>query len=180
MKIYFTRHGETPWNRLDNICGRTDLPLTDKGIRQAEELAERLPEGIGHILVSPLLRAQQTAAPCAARLGLTPVTDERLREWDYDDFEGKHRTAPGYMEAKLEFGVRMPHGESVFDLAGRVYPLLQEIPKKYDKDVLIVAHGGICRIIEAYARGMTREQFADFYMGNCELRSFDPEDIWNC
>ena len=177
MTVYFTRHGETEWNTHDYICGRTDLPLTDKGLRQAEELAAKLPSDIGHILVSPLIRAQQTAAPCAERLGLVPVTDERLREWDYGDYEGRHRSTEGYMEAKLEFGVRMPRGESVFDIVSRVYPLLDELPQRYDKNVLIVSHGGICRIIEAYARGMTREQFAGFYMGNCELRSFDTDRV---
>ena len=178
MRVDFTRHGETEWNKADFICGRTDISLTERGLMQAKELADKLPEDIGYILCSPLLRARQTAAACAARLGLEPVIDDRLREWDYGDFEGLHRSAEGYMAAKLEFGVRMPNGESVFDLAGRVYPLLRELPQRYDKNVLIVSHGGICRITEAYARGMTREQFADFYMGNCELRYFDTEDIW--
>ncbi|MBQ3918209.1 MAG: histidine phosphatase family protein, partial [Oscillospiraceae bacterium] len=69
MKLYYTRHGETEWNVLDNICGRTDIPLTAKGIEQAEELARNIAEmGLYFdlILVSLLQRAQQTAARVAA------------------------------------------------------------------------------------------------------------------
>ena len=42
MKLYVARHGETEWNRLNKVCGRTDSPLTDKGLQQAQLLAERL------------------------------------------------------------------------------------------------------------------------------------------
>jgi len=41
MKIFSARHGETEWNRLNKICGRTDIPLTEKGIAQAEAMAEK-------------------------------------------------------------------------------------------------------------------------------------------
>ena len=41
MKLYVARHGETEWNRLYKVCGRTDSPLTDKGLQQAQLLAER-------------------------------------------------------------------------------------------------------------------------------------------
>ncbi|MBQ8978329.1 MAG: histidine phosphatase family protein [Oscillospiraceae bacterium] len=172
MTVYFTRHGETEWNREDRICGVTDLPLTELGIEQAEKMAEAVPSTVQHILCSPMKRARQTAIPVARRLNLVPTIDRRLMEWNYGEYEGKGRYTEGFAEAKLEFGVRMPSGESVFDVVSRVYPLLQAIPKLYDEDVLIITHGGICRIIEAYARGMSRETFSNFFMGNCELRSW--------
>lgn len=62
MKLYVARHGETEWNRLNKVCGRTDSPLTDKGLQQAQLLAERLDScSIDVIIASPLSRAQETA-----------------------------------------------------------------------------------------------------------------------
>ncbi len=182
MKIYFTRHGETQWNSRNIICGVTDIELSEKGFEQARSLAADISENrgdIGAIICSPMKRAVQTAAEVADVLGITPVYDSRLREWDYGSFEGKHRSTEGFLEAKLEFGCRMPGGgESVFDLAARVYGLIGEVTEQYKQtNVLLVSHGGVCRVIEAYCRGLTRDEFAHFFMGNCELRQFDTESI---
>lgn len=179
MKIYFTRHGETEWNSRDLISGVTDIDLTAKGREQAKALAENISvrhRDIDMIFCSPLKRARETASYTAAALGIEPIIDERLREWDYGSFEGEYRLIEGYSEAKLEFGCRMPDGgESVFDLVGRVYGLIEELKTKYpDRNILLVCHGGICRVLETYSRNMTRKQFSEFFMGNCELREFDP------
>ena len=57
MKLYVARHGETEWNRLNKVCGRTDSHLTDKGLQQAQLLAERLDScSIDVIIASPLSR----------------------------------------------------------------------------------------------------------------------------
>ncbi|MBQ3919330.1 MAG: histidine phosphatase family protein [Oscillospiraceae bacterium] len=177
MRIYFTRHGETEWNRDDRICGVTDLSLTEVGYEQAEKLALEVPDTVQHIICSPMKRARQTAVPVSRRLDIVPTIDRRLTEWNYGTFEGLDRNTEGFHEAKLEFGVRMPQGESAFDVAARLYPLLRHIPKRYKDDVLIITHGGICRMIELFARGMTREQFGSFYMDNCQILSYDPADI---
>ena len=65
----------------------------------------------------------------------------------------------------------------VFDVVCRVYGLIEELKRNYSgKNVLLVCHGGICRIIETYYRDMTREEFAGFFMGNCELRCFEIKE----
>ncbi|MCM1525326.1 MAG: histidine phosphatase family protein, partial [Ruminococcus sp.] len=124
-------------------------------------------------------RAVQTAAPIADALGIIPVTDERLREWDYGSFEGKPRNTDGFAESKLEFGCRMPEGgESVFDLVSRTYGLLDDVRKRYaGTNVLIVSHGGVCRVIETYYKNMTVREFSQFFMGNCEIRLFEAQPI---
>lgn len=176
MKIYFTRHGETEWNSKDIICGITDIELSEKGHMQAKALADRLAKEhseIEMIICSPMKRARDTADYAAKALGIEPVYDERLREWDYGSFEGKPRDTDGFLENKLEFGCRMTGGgESVFDVVNRAYGLIDELYGKYpDKTILLVCHGGVCRVIETYFRNMTRNEFANFFMGNCELRS---------
>ena len=60
--IYVIRHGETEWNAINKVLGRTDIPLNDRGIEQAEEMARSLKDiKIDVFLCSPLSRARQTA-----------------------------------------------------------------------------------------------------------------------
>ena len=174
MKILFTRHGETEWNSQNIICGRTDIELSEKGHEQAKRLSELISKehDIDMIICSPMKRARQTASYTTKALGIEPIYDARLREWDYGEFEGKPRDTEGFLESKLEFGCRMAGGgESVFDVVNRAYGLIDELYEKYpDKTILLVCHGGVCRVIETYFRNMTRDEFAHFFMGNCELR----------
>ncbi len=179
MKIYSTRHGQTEYNRLELILGTTDIPLNETGLAQARELAEKVAQlgDIDIIIASPMLRAQTTAKAVAERCGLDIVTDSRLREWDYGEFEGKPRTTPGFAENKLEAGVRMGKtGESLIQLAHRVYSALDDIIAEYSgKNVLIVSHGGVCRVIETYFNDMTAAEFAGWFMGNCQLIEYEPQ-----
>ena len=93
MKLYVARHGETEWNRLNKVCGRTDSPLTDKGLQQAQLLADGLENcPIDVIIASPLSRAQETARAVAERKHLPIITDERLIEQDYGMYEGARGT----------------------------------------------------------------------------------------
>ena len=173
MKIYSTRHGQTDYNRQDLILGTTDLPLNDTGIKQAEELAEQVAAlgEIDLIIASPMKRAMRTAMTVSQRTGIPVVTDERLREWDYGRYEEKPRFTEGFAENKINFGVRMGEtGESLLQLAHRVYSALDDIKNRYsDKTVLLVTHGGVCRVIETYFHDMTTEEFSGWFMGNCQL-----------
>ena len=159
MKIYSTRHGQTDYNKQGIIMGSTDLPLNDTGCQQAEKL----------------LRAQMTANAVSLRCGLEVVTDERLREWNYGAYEGKPRTAGGFAAGKHEFGVRMGGtGESLLQLSHRVYSALDDIIARYSgKNVLIVSHGGVCRVIETYFHDMTIEEFDHWFMGNCKIIEYN-------
>lgn len=176
MKLYVTRHGETEWNALDKISGITDIVLAPEGIAQAEALAERCAAAgdIDRIIASPMQRAQLTAGKVAARLGLPVQTDARLREWDYGTFEGKPRHTPGFPEAKAAWGCKMPGGESVFQIVQRTYNVIDDVKRLYpEENVLLVCHGGICRVIDSYFYDMTLDRFMQFFMGNCELRVYE-------
>ena len=176
MKLYVTRHGQTEWNALDHISGATDIALSEEGIRQAQALAEECAAkgDIDRIIASPMIRAQHTARIVSERIGLPVQTDERLREWDYGSFEGKSRKTPGFPEAKAAWGCKMPGGgESVFQIVQRAYNVIDDVKHLYpEENVLIVCHGGICRVIDSYFHDMTTERFMGFFMGNCELREY--------
>ena len=175
MKLYVTRHGETEWNAAEKISGITDIALAPAGLQQAEQLAEQCAAAgdISRIIASPMQRAQMTAQAVSRRIGVPVQTAERLREWDYGTFEGQDRRTPGFSEAKAAWGCKMPGGESVFQIVQRAYNVIDDVKALYPEDnVLLVCHGGICRVIDSYFYDMTLDRFMHFFMGNCELRVY--------
>ena len=88
MKIFVVRHGETEWNAVNKVCGRTDVPLSEKGHEQAKTLAIQLKENqskndIRHIFVSPLMRARQTASYIEDVLGIRAIVEDDLIEMNF-------------------------------------------------------------------------------------------------
>jgi broad specificity phosphatase PhoE len=147
-RLYVVRHGQTEWSRTHRHTGRTDLPLEAAGIGQAEEVGRRL---AGHhfarVLVSPLLRAQQTCE--AAGFGAMAETCHDLREWDYGAYEGLTSDEifaldPGW--SLWKDGV--PGGESPAEV-GRRADAVVALVRSRPGDVLAFAHGHILRVVAA-------------------------------
>src|SRR5690348_12200477 len=91
LDVYLLRHGETQWNADGNrYCGRTDISLTKKGISQAELVHDQLKQiRFDAVYSSPLRRATYTAQIAS---GINEViTDKRLIEVDFGNWEGKTR-----------------------------------------------------------------------------------------
>src|SRR6516225_601030 len=86
--VYLARHGETAWSLSHQHTGRTDLPLTERGERNARRLGERLAEiSFSHVFSSPLQRAKRTCE--LAGQGERAVIDPDLTEWDYGTYDGR-------------------------------------------------------------------------------------------
>lgn len=178
--IYITRHGESQWNVEQKVQGATDTPLTQKGIRQAHELAlrikpEKLP--IDAVLCSPLSRAADTARIIAAENKLPVATEPRLIEQNFGEFEGhewaKHRGV--FHEAKKMFAYDYNGGESMLRLAQRVYNLIDELKARSvseGKTFLLVTHGGIARMFHSYFFSETNEEFSSTNIENCEIKEY--------
>jgi broad specificity phosphatase PhoE len=85
--IYLARHGETAWSLSGQHTGRTDIPLTERGERNARRLGERL-KGLtfAKVFTSPLQRAVRTCE--LAGYGAVAEVDQNLLEWDYGKYEG--------------------------------------------------------------------------------------------
>ena len=176
--IYFTRHGETVWNVENKICGMTDSPLTARGQQQARQLGALVRDSglrIDEILYSPLSRAADTAKAIAAATGLPARCEPRLREQCFGKYEGTPRDGAEFRISKTHFADRYDGGESMMQLAQRIYNLLDELRDQPDKTYLLVAHNGIARVVESYFHDMTNEEYALAGIRNCELVEYHFE-----
>jgi broad specificity phosphatase PhoE len=98
MKIYLTRHGETVWNVRNWVQGKTDIPLNEIGMKQAEQLAEEMANvHLDVVYSSQLQRAMVTAQMVAERHGNCRFeVNESLNEMNFGKFEAKSRTNQEY------------------------------------------------------------------------------------
>jgi broad specificity phosphatase PhoE len=153
-RLVLVRHGETAWSRGGQHTGRTDVPLTEDGERDARALKARLARfDLALVLSSPLGRARRTAELA----GLTPTLDEDLAEWDYGGYEGRTtaeiRTSLGDPTwTVFDDGVVAGDtpGETVEEVAARASRVLARVAEPLrSRDVALVAHGHLLRILTA-------------------------------
>ena len=173
--IYYTRHGQTTWNVENKICGATDVPLTELGLKQAQELGQKILQEnlqIDEILYSPLIRAAETAKQISEITGIPMVSEERLREQCFGKYESTPRNGEEFTEMKSHFINHFDGGETMLHLAQRIYNLLDELKSK-DKTYLLVAHNGISRVVHSYFYDMENEEFAKFGIKNCEILKYE-------
>jgi len=175
--VYFVRHGESVWNVENKICGQTDSPLTEKGHEQAIKTAEEIKKlniRADYIIASPLLRASETARHISEITGIPMRIEERLIEQNFGIWEGTSpRNAVDFQEAKKEFVKRYGTGESMLQLAQRIYNVLDEIKADKEHTYIIVAHNGIARVVKSYFCDMTNSEYASFGVPNCSITAFE-------
>jgi 2,3-bisphosphoglycerate-dependent phosphoglycerate mutase len=174
--LWLIRHGESTWNTLGLAQGHSDqAELTIRGQRQAAEVAERFRGlAVRAVYASDLRRAQQTAVPLAAAAGVPVVLDARLRERSLGVLEGTPSLSIGPDITGLRSGrvidadARPERGESVRDLYQRAAAFCGDLaagklPGDREQtgrtgDVVIVAHGGTLRVLNAYLHGIDVEE----------------------
>jgi broad specificity phosphatase PhoE len=152
-EVYLVRHGETAWSLSRQATGRADIPLTNRGERDAQELSTRL-KGLSfvQVLTSPLQRALRTAALAGFDDRAQPDLD--LMEWDYGAYEGR-RTAeiqagrPGWSL----FDDGCPDGETLQSVSVRTERVIHRI-RKLGGNVLVFAHRDILRVLAARWLGL--------------------------
>ena len=151
--IHLARHGETAWSRSAQHTGRTDLPLTEAGERQARALGARL-DGLAvtQVLTSPLARAMRTCT--LAGFGARATVDADLAEWDYGDYEGKRTVEilaanPGW---EL-FRDGCPGGESPADVGARADRVVARV-RAAATPVLVFSSGHFLRVLAARWLGL--------------------------
>lgn len=150
-KYCFVRHGQTNWNIQGKWQGHTDIGLNETGVMQAKQAANQLlDQKFSAIYSSDLSRALQTAEAINSHHGMKIVTDQRLREQHFGEWEGLgQKEVPGLYpqewEAFVSDPIRSPAvgGESMQDLADRMLEFYSESEARHREDdqVLVVAHG---------------------------------------
>ena len=172
--LHLVRHGESTWNTLGLAQGRGDrAELTSRGQRQAAEAATRFGRHrVRALYASDLRRALQTAASFSGVLGLPVSADSRLRERSLGVLEGTPAVAIDPALTGLAGGrvtdpdARPAGGESVRDLYQRAAGFAEELAAVHSEDsgragdVVVVAHGGTLRVLEAYLTGVPVGQMA--------------------
>lgn len=174
--FYFVRHGQTVWNMENKICGATDIALTELGHQQAVETGRKFVEqGLtaDEILYSPLSRAADTARHISEITGIPARPEPRLTEQNFGRYESTPRDGKEFHEAKKDFASRYGTGESMLQVAQRIYNLLDDLKSEPDKVRILVAHNGISRIVESYFHEMTNEEFSAFGVENCAIMRYD-------
>lgn len=156
----YVRHGQSQANFRGVFAGgKDDTPLTDLGRAQAKELGDELrSENIDRIITSPLDRTLETAQIIAKEIGFDTDNiqlDERLREYELG--LGSGEPIDGMIAKKI---VSFSGAEDPKDFETRVRGALLDI-KKLDGTTLVVAHGGVGRLIECMRAGNDPASFYD-------------------
>lgn len=150
--LILARHGRTAANASGELLGRRDPELDAAGEAQAAAIGRAL-AGADRVIASPLRRCQQTAAA----IGVPVETDERFIELDYGELEG---TPVGDVPAstwaawRADTSWRPESGESLDDLAARVWPALAElVDDAATRDIVVVGHVSPIKAAVAWAIG---------------------------
>jgi broad specificity phosphatase PhoE len=168
MEVVLVRHGETEWSRDLLHTSHTDIPLTDKGRREAERLREALRGRTFELLLtSPMQRAAETCR--LAGLDDVAETSDALLEWDYGEYEGIttkeiRESRPGW----FLWRDGCPGGETAAEVGARVDPLVERLAK-LPGDVALFSHGHLLRVLTARWLRLDAEAGALFSLGTGTL-----------
>jgi broad specificity phosphatase PhoE len=185
MEIVLARHGETEWSRDRRHTGRTDIPLTENGRRQASILRDSLSgRRFERVLSSPLSRALETCR--LAGLGDRAELSDDLCEWDYGEYEGittaeiRARRPGWYL-----WRDGCPGGEAAADVgrrADRVLASLDDLrgdasgtAPRWDGDAAVFSHGHVLRVLAARWLGLGPESGALFKLDTGTLSALGYE-----
>ena len=144
--VYLARHGETAWTISGQYTGLTDLPLTERGERNARRLEERLCGlTFAKVFTSPLQRARHTCE--LAGFGAVAEIEEDLVEWNYGDYEGRHSADVHRERPDWElFRDGCPGGESPAEAATRADRVVSRA-RAIPGDVLLFSSGHFIRVL---------------------------------
>ena len=163
-RIYLIRHGQVTGYENFPVYGHTDVDLTDVGILQIEQMAERLRlTELKAIYSSDLIRSATSARLIARHHDVPVYFLPELREMKFGEWEGLTLTDirtrfPEELQKRQDdlINYRAPgNGESIADLAERIEAIFDRIrAEQQGKDIVIVAHGAVNRVILCRALGL--------------------------
>lgn len=179
--LYIMRHGKTDWNEEYKLQGRTDIALNNEGRNMAKLAAEEYKDVHFDVCYcSPLVRAKETAEIVLANRDIPIITDDRLKEMCFGDFEGmsyNFNTVNGPVDIIFhrpeEYVESIGGAETFSELFARTGEFLKEVVEpalKEEKDVLIVGHGAMNCSIICQVMNLPIEKFWSAGIENCKLK----------
>lgn len=177
-RIYLVRHGETDWNASGKFQGHSDIALTERGREQAALLSARLSqEKISAFYSSDLIRARETAEILANSHRLNVNCLKELREINFGQWEGltSQEISHNYGDLSTQWWAsplttQIPDGESLQEVVLRCKGSLDTIITKHTgENAVVVAHGGVIRVIVGLALGLDLNLFWKLRLENVSL-----------
>ena len=172
MKVYIVRHGEVPHNALKQYNNQNE-DLTKKGIKQAEELREKI-KTINYdiVICSPLVRAKHTAKIINVK-EKEMIIDNRLEERNPGSLSGQSLDVTN-REEYWNYNTTIKYGtsEDIKLFFDRVYNFLDELKTKNYESVGIVAHSGVSKAFYGYFEGIENGLFLNKGLKNCEIKEY--------
>jgi broad specificity phosphatase PhoE len=190
-EIYLVRHGQTEWNTQLIFRGRKDIPLNERGHKQARALAGALKDrNIDAIYTSPLSRAVETAQPAATLFDLDVVPVQGLIDINYGEWEGvshdeiKRRYSDQYVqwEQRPEL-VQFPQGETLDGVKERAFGALTDIVSMNPAGpVLIISHRVINKVLLCALLGLSNAHFWEIRQdtGCINVMEYSPDRFVLC
>jgi probable phosphoglycerate mutase len=166
--VYLARHGETAWTVSGQHTGITDIPLTERGERNARRLGERLKgQSFARVFTSPLQRAKRTCE--LAGYGSVAEIDPDLVEWNYGAYEGRKsvdilRERPDWQL----FRDGCPGGEDAAAVGVRADRVLARV-RSIEGDALLFSSGHFLRVLAARWLGLEPSGGRYYYLGTASL-----------
>lgn len=182
-RIFIFRHGQTDDNKNHIFSGWRQADLTPEGIKEAEEIAEKLKnEQVTKAFCSDLIRSRHTLETVLRNHPHTPIIeDPRIKERDYGQLTGtskielKEKDPTNFALWHRSYDVPPPGGESIQDVEKRVTPFLQELVTNLTPDdiVFISAHGNSIRPMRKFFEHITNEQMCSYEYTPGEVFSYE-------
>lgn len=179
-RLILVRHGETKWNKENVFRGQSDIPLSEKGRRQANltgKALSSLPFTV--IFTSPLRRAYQTAASiaewqqsCKEVIAVKGLIDINFGSWQGLKVEEVLRRYPHEYDLWVNKpqSVMFPEGESLEAARLRAWGFVQNVLQDYrNKNICLVSHRVVVRLILLTALGLDSSLFWHIEQGTCAL-----------
>jgi broad specificity phosphatase PhoE len=185
VTVFLLRHGETAWNKLGRVMGRTQVPLGADGVQQIQKIAPLVAAlELDAIYTSPLRRAVQTAKVVAAGTKLPVCKSEGLNEIAFGDWAGRYFDELIDNELYRRFikspaATLLPGGETITDVQRRGLKVIDEAAQKVPGGrFLFVSHGDVIRAILCHYMKLPLNEYRRLRVDNGSLSAVQTDRRW--
>jgi broad specificity phosphatase PhoE len=185
VTVFLLRHGETAWNKLGRVMGRSQVPLGADGIQQIKKIAPLIATlELDGIYTSPLRRAVQTAKVVAAATKLPICKSEGLNEIAFGAWTGRHFDELIDNELYRRFikspaKTLLPGGETISDVQRRGLKVIDEAAQRVPGGrFLFVSHGDVIRAILCHYMKLPLHEYRRLRVDNGSLSALQTDRRW--